>query len=191
MTAQASTPVPEFGKEAVVRLEKLRKQAEDLLRLYRSGDPGAVARVAAGHPGPPGPLKLSAAQLVIACEYGFPSWPALRAYVDRLAEHGPALQHAYHEDLDYYEVRAFGLLASAEDGTEGAVAAFARHRTTPSPAGARIVVAREHGFSGWPALRRHVIGLRDGASRSRVPTGRSRLTISKAFKGCLIASRSS
>ena len=118
--------------------------------------------MAAGHPGPPGPLKLSAAQLVIAREYGFPSWPALRAYVDRVAEHGPALQHAYHEDLAYYEGRAFGLLASAEDGTEGAVAAFARHRTTPSPAGARIVVAREHGFSGWPALRRHVTGLRDG-----------------------------
>ena len=118
--------------------------------------------MAAEHADPPEPLKLDAAQLVIAREYGFSGWPALRAYVDRVVEHGPALQHAYHEDLDYYEGRAFGLLASAEDGTEGAVAAFARHRTTPSPAGARIVVAREHGFSGWPALRRHVNGLRAG-----------------------------
>jgi ankyrin repeat protein len=143
-------------------MEQLRKQAEDLLRLYRAGDPDAVARVAAGHPDPSEPLKLTTAQLVIAREYGFPSWPALRAYVDRVAEHGPALQHAYHEDLDYYEGRAFGLLASAEDGTEGAVAAFARHLTTPSPAGARIVVAREHGFADWPALRSHVAGLRDG-----------------------------
>ncbi len=143
-------------------LEQLRKQAKDLLRLHRSGDPAAVARVAAGHPGPREPLKLSGAQLVIAREHGFSSWPALRAYVDRVVEHGPGLQHAYHEDLDYYEGRAFGLLASAEDGTEGAVAAFARHRTTPSLPGARIVVAREHGFSGWPALRRHVAGLRDG-----------------------------
>jgi hypothetical protein len=44
----------------------LRKQAKDLLRLHRSGDPAAVARVAAGHPvdglltlTPGAPLRLS------------------------------------------------------------------------------------------------------------------------------------
>jgi len=36
------------------------------------------------------------------------------------------VQHAYHEDPDYYEERASGLLASAQDGADGAVAAFAR-----------------------------------------------------------------
>ena len=115
------------GKEAVVSaslppspsLEQLRKQAKDLVRLHRSGDQAVVARVAAGHPGAREPLKLSAAQLVIARELGFPSWPALRAYVDRVVEHGPGLQHAYHEDLDYYEGRAFGLLASAASGPPG------------------------------------------------------------------------
>ena len=56
---------------------------------------------------------------MIAREHGFPSWPRLRAYVERLAAHGPGLQHAYHEDLDYYDDRAYGLLASAEDGTDG------------------------------------------------------------------------
>ena len=98
---------------------------------------------------------------MIAREHGFPSWPALRRYVDRLAAHGSGLQHAYQQDLGYYDGRAFGLLASAEDGTEGAVAAFARHGAPLSQAGARLVVAREHGFSGWPALRRHVARLRD------------------------------
>ena len=122
-------------------LEQLREQAKDLLRLIAPAIPPPWRAWPPGTPVRPSRLKLSAAQLVIAREYGFPSWPALRAYVDRVVEHGPALQHAYHEDLDYYEGRAFGLLASAEDGTEGAVAAFARHRTTPSPAGARIVVA--------------------------------------------------
>jgi hypothetical protein len=33
---------------------------------------------------------------------------------------------AFREDLGYYEGRAWGLLASAEDGTDGAVALFER-----------------------------------------------------------------
>jgi ankyrin repeat protein len=71
-------------------------------------------------------------------------------------------QHAYHEDIAYYEGRAYGLLASAEDGTAGAVAAFARHEAPLTETGARTVVAREHGFDDWPGLTRHVAGLRAG-----------------------------
>ena len=104
-------------------LEQLRKQAKDLLRAHRAGNPQAVARVAAHEPGEP--LKLTGAQHVVAREHGFPSWTRLKVYVERLAAHGPDLEHAYHEDLDYYEGRAYGLHASARDGTERAVAAFA------------------------------------------------------------------
>jgi ankyrin repeat protein len=142
-------------------LEQLRKQAKDLLRAHRAGDEAARTRVAAHHPRPDEPLKLSGAQLVIAREHGFPSWPRMRAYVDRVSAHGPGLQHAYHDDLDYYDGRAYGLLASAEDGTGGAVAAFERHGAPLTRAGARTVIAREHGFPSWPALRRHVAGLRE------------------------------
>jgi ankyrin repeat protein len=142
-------------------LEQLRKAAKDLMRAHRAGDDAARARVAAHHPRPAEPLKLSGAQLVIAREHGFPSWPRLRAYVDRLTAHGPDLQHAYHEDVEYYDGRAYGLLASAEDGTDGAVAAFARHGAPLTRDGARVVIAREHGFPSWPALRRHVRGLRE------------------------------
>jgi ankyrin repeat protein len=70
------------------------------------------------------------------------------------------VQHAYHEDPDYYEERASGLLASAQDGADGAVAAFARHDAPLTPEGARDVVAREHGCPDWPALLEHVAGLR-------------------------------
>jgi ankyrin repeat protein len=70
------------------------------------------------------------------------------------------VQHAYHEDVEYYEGRAYGLLASAEDGTPGAVAAFARYDAPLTQDGARLVVAREHGCDGWDALRAHVAGLR-------------------------------
>ena len=135
-------------------LEQLRKQAKDLLRAHRAGDPQAVARVAAHEPGEP--LKLTGAQHVVAREHGFPSWARLKAYVERLAAHGPDLEHAYHEDLDYYEGRAYGLHASARDGTASAVAAFERWDAPVTEAGARAVVARRHGFASWAALRRHV-----------------------------------
>jgi ankyrin repeat protein len=72
----------------------------------------------------------------------------------------PAFQHAYHEDPDYYEGRASGLLASAEDGTDAAAAAFARHDAPLTLDGARAVVAREHGCPDWPALLEHVANLR-------------------------------
>jgi ankyrin repeat protein len=146
---------------AAPSLEQLRKQAKDLLRAHRAGDASAAARVTAHHPHPDEPLKLTGAQLVVAREHGFPSWPRLRAYVERLAAHGPELQHAYHEDVDYYEGRAHGLLASAEDGTEGAEAAFRRWQAPLTERGARTVVARQHGFSTWAGLRRHVASLRE------------------------------
>jgi len=69
--------------------------------------------------------------------------------------------HAYREDIDYYDDRAQGLLASAQDGTDGAVAAFSRYDAPLTPDGARTVVAREHGAESWPALERHVAGLRE------------------------------
>jgi ankyrin repeat protein len=151
--------VPSASLPPAPSLEQLRKQAKDLLRAHRAGDPGAVARVAAHDAGEA--LKLTGAQRVIAREHGFPSWPRLRAYVERVAAHGPDLEHAYHEDLDYYEGRTYGLHASARDGTEGAVAAFERWDAPVTEAGARAVVARRHGFASWAALRRHVASLRD------------------------------
>jgi len=74
------------------------------------------------------------------------------------------VQHAYREDIDYYDERAQGLLASAQDGTDGAVAAFARYDAPLTPDGARTVVAREHGAESWPALQRHIAGLRDSGA---------------------------
>jgi ankyrin repeat protein len=147
---------------AAPNLEQLRKQAKALLRAHRDGDAGALARVAAHRPEPGGSLKLSGAQLVLAREYGFSSWPRLQSYVRRLEAHGPGLQHPYHEDIDYYEQRASGLLASAEDRTEPALAAFRRAGAPLTRAGARSVVAGEHGFSSWAGLLRHVRSLREG-----------------------------
>jgi ankyrin repeat protein len=64
-------------------------------------------------------------------------------------------QQPYREDLGYYEDRAEGLLASAEDGTETALAVFRRSGAPLTPGGARIALARAHG-ADWGALRERV-----------------------------------
>jgi ankyrin repeat protein len=71
------------------------------------------------------------------------------------------VQHPYREDVDYYEERAGGLLASAQDGTESALAAFRRWDLPLTAEGARTAVAREHGLSSWAELRRRVTSLRE------------------------------
>ena len=75
-------------------LDHLRKQAKDLLRLHRAGDPGAIARFGAHLPAashqPPSAiaalkLHLHDAQSCIAREYGFVSWLDLTAHVEAQA----------------------------------------------------------------------------------------------------------
>jgi len=90
---------PASGKEAVVpvrelpgdpSLEHLKNQARDLQQRVRSGDPDAVAAVREFHPRLADAavnglelarFALTAAQLVIARQYGFGSWARLRRHV--------------------------------------------------------------------------------------------------------------
>jgi len=60
-------------------LDQLRRQARELLRAAARGDPDALARVHTVSD----QVVLWGAQLAIAREYGFRSWPALKAEVDR------------------------------------------------------------------------------------------------------------
>ena len=62
--------------------EQLKKQAKDLLKAYRSGDPEATADFSV-HPREisAGEAKLADAQLVLSRHYGFDSWPKLRKEV--------------------------------------------------------------------------------------------------------------
>ena len=83
-------------------LEQLRKQAKDLRKSLKSGDPEAIKRIQENHPRwarvsgsdiRDTPFSLSEAQLVIAREYGFASWPKLKAHVDSVAlERGDPLE---------------------------------------------------------------------------------------------------
>ena len=124
-------------------LEQLRKQAKELVR----------ARKAAGRP-----IKLTEAQLELAREQGFASWPKLKAHVERLGAEQP-----FHTDVDYYEGRADGI------ATVGGVTVDE----------ARLDLARRHGFASWSGLRAPRRGAPDGlgagdAVHARLPRGRGR-----------------
>ncbi|CAM2156520.1 Ankyrin [Pararobbsia alpina] len=76
---------------AQAHLDHLKKQAKELLRLYRSGDVTSIARFAQHLPAAANrthyeiqalALRLHDAQSCIAREYGFASWADLSAYVD-------------------------------------------------------------------------------------------------------------
>jgi ankyrin repeat protein len=67
-------------EEVVVNLEQLRKQAKELTRAARAGDPQALERLAGREP------ILARAQLVLAREHGYASWAALVAAAEAGAD---------------------------------------------------------------------------------------------------------
>ena len=93
-------------------IEQLKHQAKDLLKSCKAGDFAALSRVRQNHPrwgqsrareqaASPN-LRLTDTQLVIAREYGFESWPKLKAAVENilLDQANPAmlLHNAFRDD---------------------------------------------------------------------------------------------
>lgn len=65
-------------------LEQQKKLAKELLAAFRGGDPEARTRVRAELPDKQR-IGLTDAQFVLAREYGFASWPALKEHIETLA----------------------------------------------------------------------------------------------------------
>jgi ankyrin repeat protein len=65
--------MPTHSEAARLNLEYYRKQAKALLKAAKSGDSSALQGISAP--------KLHDAQLAIARQQGFPSWPRLRAFI--------------------------------------------------------------------------------------------------------------
>jgi Ankyrin repeat len=83
--------MPTKSLPARPNLAQLKRQANELHRLHREGKQSAAARVIANHPRLKTrsvqtilaePLALADAQLVIAREYGFHSWAAMKHHVE-------------------------------------------------------------------------------------------------------------
>jgi ankyrin repeat protein len=76
-----STPTRKLP--AKPNLNQLKKQAKDLLKAFRAGDPAALTEVLAHYrDAVPESFELSDAQLALGRAYGFDSWAKLKAFVD-------------------------------------------------------------------------------------------------------------
>ena len=76
-------------------LRQLRNRAKDLLRALQAGEPDAIRRIGESHPRYSGSsqaeiaaaeMVLADAQLVIARESGFDSWPRLKTHIESLSQ---------------------------------------------------------------------------------------------------------
>jgi ankyrin repeat protein len=174
---------------AAPSLEQLRKLARELQRAFEAGELVARARVREHHPHPRAKFRLADAQLVVAREHGFASWPRLKAYVERITTHGRDLRHPIETDLGYYEGKAAGLLSAHESGVREATAVFTRHLPEFSKPGrtldeARLAIARQHGFDTWETFGLHLQSLQEGGKE---PFLRAFKTIQAADETGLIA----
>jgi hypothetical protein len=77
-------------------LEQLRKLARELQRAHNAGQPEALARTRDHHHRSAAPLRLADAQLVVAREHGFASWPRLKAHISASDRGWTLLHQAAH-----------------------------------------------------------------------------------------------
>jgi hypothetical protein len=146
-------------------LAQLRRQAKELKAAAQAGDPAALDRIRVHHLPATAPMTLSVAQLVIAREYGFTSWPKLRAEVENLsmdrAQRARALLEAslrgpMQHDVGARNARAARLLAD-DPGIAGwdirtAVALGETTRVRQLLAGDPELAVRVDPESGLPPL---------------------------------------
>ncbi len=138
-------------------LDQLRRRAKELRDDARSGDAVALERLARQHrPVVPDQVSLAVAQLVIARELGFSSWPTLRAAIDAAAEPARRIEAFVSASVDGNTHQASEiLLADPDIGSSNLLAAVVlgearrvRDELAADPGAAvRIDEAR-----GWPPL---------------------------------------
>jgi ankyrin repeat protein len=117
-------------------LEQLRHQAKDLFREATRGEATALARIHAVSER----LILASAQLAIAREYGFESWPKLKREVER------------REVLNSRDVdRLSSLLAEDPDLAVSRMVNWADHQFGASPLNYVAMIAFDHERLGLPA----------------------------------------
>ena len=180
-------------------LEFEKKQARRLLRRLQAGDPEAVGRAHARHPsyrsGTPDRPTLADAQLVIAREYGFSSWPRFSRYLATLERGISANRSLNLGNAQSYEREAQRLLMMHKHGwawTGRQLAAYVPRFVGLSIAevlaaevtidDAKMVVVRMRHCTSWEQLLAHAArALRrmeqDPWERQATPQARARRAI--------------
>jgi hypothetical protein len=124
-------------------LDHLKYQAKDLLNAHTAKSPEALARIRAFHPKfagkkdhevQAGRFSLSDAQLIVAREYGFESWPKLKHHVElasrtnaQAAIPATAPAPSPRDSADYLENLARDLVAAYESGDAAAIQRLNEH----------------------------------------------------------------
>jgi Ankyrin repeats (many copies) len=170
--------VPDLPAEP--SLQQLRHQARDLQRAVRRGDQEALAEVAARHPaGRPetspetsgdtsaaARFPLSAAQLVVARRYDFPSWTRLRRYVE-VVEQYSRFPERMAADSPADEFLRLGCLYYTDDQPERW--AQARQVLAAHPEVTQASVYAAAATADVPRLRAHLAGDPGAARRPGGP----------------------
>jgi ankyrin repeat protein len=150
-----------FELPANPNLEFYRKQAKQLHAEYTAGDPDASVRVVDVLGGRAAErFLLSDAQFVLARERGFRSWAAFRAHIEqRRAGDRPVSRFVATIPANVYAAWADALLTELRRDDPAALRrwrAYAPGHATDAGAteleDARLVIAREVGFSTWQEL---------------------------------------
>ena len=114
-------------------IDQLRRQARELLRAAAQGEARAIARLRAVS----GRITLSAAQLALAREYGYRSWPALKADVERrrLPTSAPTAPSPGGDERDTPLQRqsAYSRITQTSATSSNQVQLRATHRKVPTP----------------------------------------------------------
>ena len=88
-----------------LNLEQQRKRAKELLKGINAGEPAALSRVNQWITPRSAALKLADAQLVIARECGFASWPRLKQHIDSISLANQRLLSEGDQDLKTLHIR--------------------------------------------------------------------------------------
>ena len=139
-------------------LDQLRRQAKELRDAARRGDTDAIERISRHHSSAPaGGVSLAAAQLVIARELGFASWPQLKAAVETQAITPARLAEMFvAASIEGRGREAAAILETAPDIAVRSLHAAAVLGDTPRVA-ERLAVDPADGVAidevrGWPPL---------------------------------------
>jgi ankyrin repeat protein len=136
-------------------LDQYKKQAKELTKAARAGDAGALTRIRAHHPRSDSAPRLADAQLAIAREHGFESWPRfVREIEARLGDESPrVIWQTAERALEAGDADALERLL-LEHGTtlrKGPVGTSWLGGLQPdfSAADARSIIASNHEFESW------------------------------------------
>ena len=135
-------------------MEQIKKQAKDLLKGHQAQDADAIGRIHQFHPQlsklsqsdiPAGGFTLADAQLTVAREHGFASWPRLKKHVDSLTLAGRLKAAITADDvslvMQMVQKNPELLRAPVGYGGSGPLTWAAECRQAP-PSAARLEIAR-------------------------------------------------